>query len=730
MFSIFVLILLLVSFFNFVYFPWKQKQQVTHALQVRAESSAMMMAAGVTLALEKGDFEFIGELLTFSKGDEGILYIAVCDEEYQPAVSFNPQAVKIPSAAFFAGANTIERDNVLHTTSALETEDANRILVVGFSLDERDRAIDEIRLTGFLVTSATLVFGLLLSIYLSRSMINPLSRLVDSIDHISKTEDYETTIEKGSTDEVGKLIDSFNEMTRTLQTRTVERRQAVETLEESEGRFRSLVQTAGAVILLLAPDHRILEWNREAERIYGWRREEVLGKNYVTHFLPEETRRDITANMEKVLSGEPTVGNVNPIITRDGTQRLLQWNVVRILDADGDPIGIMACGQDITERQHLEDQLRQLQKMEAIGQLTAGVAHNFNNMLLGIIGNVDLALEKAPAHVESFLRDANRASERAAAIVKQLMLFTRAGDSVPAKPVEIQRILSETVDMCRITFDRRIEIVISVSGPMPVVMGDSDQLQQVFLNLLLNARDAVADESCLDPRIEIVMDLAPGSIGKIASMASNGDCARIRIRDNGIGMDEKTAARVFEPFFTTKETGRGTGLGLSTAYAIVRQHQGWIEHESRVGAGTVFSVHLPSVEPRGTPQVAEPKKTAPGGTETILVIDDEAMIRRLLDSQLSAFGYTVLLGENGNDGLEVFGRHMDEISLVLLDISMPTMSGREVLPALRVLSPHIKVIIFTGYAADPVEFPDAQALIQKPFAKESLAGKVREVLDA
>ena len=226
------------------------------------------------------------------------------------------------------------------------------------------------------------------------------------------------------------------------------------------------------------------------------------------------------------------------------------------------------------------------------------------------------------------------------------------------------------------------------------------------------------------------MDVASSSDGKVAPMTvSKGEYARVRIKDNGVGMDERTRARVFEPFFTTKETGKGTGLGLSTAYAIVRQHHGWIEYESRLGAGTVFSVHLPASLSFGV-QEAEPKKAPARGTETILAIDDEAMIRRLLDSQLSRFGYTVLLGESGKDGLELFGRHMDEISLVLLDLSMPNMSGREVLPALRSLNPDIRVIILSGYPADTEEFPDAQAVIQKPFRKEDLAEKVREVLDA
>ena len=729
-FSIFVLILLLVSFFNFIYFPWKQKQQVTQALQARAETSAQMVAAGVSLALESGDFEFIDQLLTLAKRDEHILYIAICDDDGKPTISFNPNEMLIPSLESFGNLRTIEKEDALHTTSVMEIADIDRTLIIGFSLVERNRAIDEIRVTGFLVSAATLMFGLLLSVYLSRLMIKPLSQLVASIDHISEAEDYESTIEKSSLDEVGKLIDAFNGMTTALQARTVERKQALETLQESEDRFRSLVQTAGTVIMLLAPDHRILEWNREAERIYGWRREEVLGKDYLSMFLSEDVRQIMAANIKKVLAGQPTVGLVNPVITRNGTQRQLQWNATRILDAVGEPIGVIASGQDITDHQLLENQLRQLQKMEAVGQLTAGVAHNFNNMLAGIMGNLELARAKAPADLDEILKDAEHASDRAAAIVKQLMLFTRSGDSVEARPIKIQDVLNQTVDMCRVTFDRRIEIVVSVSES-PVMMGDADQLQQVFLNLLLNARDALAEAGASDPRIDIAMDVVVSREYQIVPMeAAPGDYARIRITDNGVGMNEATVDRVFEPFFTTKEVGKGTGLGLSTAYAIVRKHQGWIEHESQLGVGTAFSVHLPALAQQGIAEKLESDTTVARGTETLLIIDDEPVIRKMLASQLSMFGYTVLLGVDGEDGLGVYQRRQGEISLVLLDLSMPNMSGREVFPLLRQLNPEVKVVIFTGYAANPTEFPQAQAVIQKPFKTVGLAGKVREVLDA
>ena len=411
---------------------------------------------------------------------------------------------------------------------------------------------------------------------------------------------------------------------------------------------------------------------------------------------------------------------------------MLQWNVARLLDAEEQPIGIIACGQDITEQQLLEQRLRQSQKMEAVGQLTAGVAHNFNNMLAGILGSLEMALERAPAPLKTILRQAEHSSERVAAMIKQLMLFTRTGNSVESESIEIHKILDETVGMCRATFDRRIEMVVDRPDVQPVLLGDSDQLQQVFLNLLLNARDALEDGSRRDPRIEIAIDsISKNEENRSAHIeAPPGPYARVRITDNGVGMDESTRDRVFEPFFTTKEVGRGTGLGLSSAYAIVRQHRGWIDCESRPGSGTVFSIHLPIADRGGTSQATEGEDDVAQGTETLLVIDDEEIIRNLVSSQLSKFGYTVLLGTDGKDGLDVFRRKRDEIALILLDVSMPNMSGHEILPILRSLNPEVKVIVITGYAAASTQLPEVQAVMQKPFKQEDLARTVRDVLDA
>ena len=655
-FSIFLFVLPLVATFNFIYFPWQQKRQVTQAMQARAEGVAQMLGASVSHALAVGDFALINELFNQAKEDQNILYIAICDADGQPSVSFNPQQLPLPSVESFLDGRTIEDETALHTHAPLDMSGSRNDLIIGFSLEERDAAIDKIRITGFIVSCATLLFGLILSVYLSRLIINPLSILVDTIDDIGRTEDFARTIEKSGTDEVGRLVDAFGSMIDKLRARSVERKQAEETLRESEERFRSLVQTAGTVILFLDPSHRILEWNREAERVFGWRREEVLGKNYFELFLPPETTDGVASDLEKVMAGEPTRGYVNPVVARDGTEYMLQWNIARLLDA-GKPVGVIACGLDITEHQRLEEQLRQAQKMEAVGQLASGLAHNFNNMLMAIMGDLDQSLLEAPNSQKRILNEAIDSVERAADLVHQLMLFG-GQDSRPISkdPVDLPSVLEDTMDICRKTFDRRISIAMDAPDQSVEVLADAGQLQQAFLNFCLNARDALEAGDYRDPAIKISIDLLRHEgTGNVPDVAP-GSYVRTRISDNGVGMDAESRERAFEPFYTTKEVGKGTGLGLATAYAVVQQHQGWIECESEPGAGTTFSVNLPVAKPEAANKAAGTDEPAlKGGTETILVIDDEAPIRKGMDATLSSFGYTVLLGADGADGTKYFG---------------------------------------------------------------------------
>ncbi|MCC7264362.1 MAG: response regulator [Candidatus Latescibacteria bacterium] len=383
------------------------------------------------------------------------------------------------------------------------------------------------------------------------------------------------------------------------------------------------------------------------------------------------------------------------------------------------------------EKTQLEEQLRQAQKLEAVGQLTAGIAHNFNNLLQAVSANIELAMVKGPPQVQDYLREAETAAMRGAGLVRQLMLFSRAGEQeLRLRDVDLAEIVGTTVSLCRKTIDRRIELQLEIAPNLPRVQVDAGQLEQVLLNLYLNARDALEGGECRSPcirtSVRLVCQVEHGE-------APARDYVCIEVADNGVGMDAQTRERIFEPFFSTKEVGKGTGLGLATAYGILHRHQGWIECQSQVGQGAVFSLYLPA----GTPAVAGIEvgisglqPVPPHGTEALLVVDDDQQVRRSVARFLASLGYRVLEAGDGVQGLEVLNQQRGQISLVLLDLSMPGLSGLEVLARLRVQPLQPKVILFTGYATAREQFAGVAELVEKPFSIRQLSQVVRRVLDS
>ena len=317
-------------------------------------------------------------------------------------------------------------------------------------------------------------------------------------------------------------------------------------------------------------------------------------------------------------------------------------------------------------------------------------------------------------------------------MVKQFMTFSHRGEPVEQTPVEINALVHYVVSMCRKTFDRKIEINVEIPEQPLMVLGNAGQLEQILLNLCLNARDALGSASRGEPCIRIEVDPIHYDTEEEVPhpQASPGLYIRTRVSDNGTGMDQETQERVFEPFFTTKEAGIGTGLGLATAYAIVHHYHGWLEVQSQPGVGTTFAVYLPATEKTAEVKEEEKDEEIRGGTETILIIDDEEAIRNILAAMLEGQGYTVVLGADGRDGLEVFRREQDRIDLVLLDMIMPRMSGEEVLAEMVALDPEVKVVVSTGISAEELQTEAAKAILSKPYRAVRVLQTVRQVLDA
>ena len=385
--------------------------------------------------------------------------------------------------------------------------------------------------------------------------------------------------------------------------------------------------------------------------------------------------------------------------------------------------------EDLKKLATKEEQLLQAQKMEAVGQLTAGVAHNFNNMLQGITGNLDLALEESSEKIRPFLEGAYISARKSADMIKQLMAYSRQGIQPQTEAIACNQLIREVVQICHKTFDRKIRIDTHLPDEMLVVIGNFNQLEQVLLNFCVNARDAFDEVAGRQPIIEVSAEAVAMAVEDLRESNVDPGCfVRIAVSDNGQGMDEETQRRVFEPFFTTKDVDKGTGLGLSTVFGIVQQRGGWVEVSSQLDRGSTFAIYLPASDEMPVVQSSGDVVGSVRGTETVLIIDDEDVVRRSTVRLLEKWGYEVLSAVDGEDGLKIAHCRADEIDLVLLDLSMPGISGEEVLDRLSAVGMHAKVILFTGFAVHKDEFRGVDEVVQKPFTLEELSQKMRAVL--
>jgi PAS domain S-box-containing protein len=469
---------------------------------------------------------------------------------------------------------------------------------------------------------------------------------------------------------------------------------------------------------------RIVEANPAFEKMLGYGRNELRGRQIYEIAVGE--RATVDANAERIRAERIVSVGERQYKHRDGRPVAVEIEAARI-DEGGRALALCVV-HDLADRRALEEQLRQAQKMEAVGRLAGGVAHDFNNLLTAILGYADLLLDSNPtAEVRESVDEIRKAGERAASLTKQLLAFSRKQVLQP-KILDLNAVLAETDSMLRRVIGEDVTFVAERDPDLWRVQADPGQIQQVLMNLAVNARDAMPEGGVLRVATRNVT-LRSSDLKEVPRVAE-GAYVLLEVADTGHGMDAETVSRAFEPFFTTKERGKGTGLGLSTVYGIVKQSGGYIHIESQPGKGTRVLVYLARVHGAAdSPSNVSPRTLPRGGNETILLVEDEESVRRLATLLLERSGYRLLVASSGEEALQTARAFAGEIDLLLTDVVLPGLNGRRLADLLRAERPRTKVVFASGYFDDRGILEPGSDFIQKPFDPDTLARSVRRALD-
>jgi PAS domain S-box-containing protein len=503
-------------------------------------------------------------------------------------------------------------------------------------------------------------------------------------------------------------------------------------LRDSEARYRAAFEEAAVGLAEVAPDGHFLQVNRRLCEMLGYSAAELLRADFMQLTHPNDVAGDLKPYRDTLAGKLRSYQREKRYIRKDGSTLHIYLTTALVRDGQGNPKYFVSVMEDLTQRKELEQRLLQSQKMDAIGRLAGGVAHDFNNLLSVMLGYVQLVQVSLPDgdSRRADLEEVRRAGARAADLSRQLLAFARK-QVIEPRVISLNDLVGAMEQMLRRLIGEDVELVTKLAPDLDAVRVDPGQIEQVILNLAVNARDAMANGGQLliettnvtlgEPYISAHAEVAPGHY------------VQISVSDTGSGMSREVLSRLFEPFFTTKEQGKGTGLGLATCYGIVKQTGGHIWVYSEVGHGSTFKIYLPPAHKPLEPQAEAPRPAPAFGTETILLVEDEAPVRSMVSRMLQLSGYTVLSAGDGAAALEVAAAHRGQIDLLVADVVMPRMGGRKLAEALRKTRPSLRVLYVSGYTEDSAvlksQLDDGAAFLGKPFEVDALAQRVREVLD-
>ena len=533
-----------------------------------------------------------------------------------------------------------------------------------------------------------------------------------------------------------------DELERRVETRTMQLVRANVALEEETAhrkrsqadleRLALIVESSEDAIIGKTLEGQIVSWNRAAERLYGYTAAEAIGRNI--SILAPDGRKDEIAEILGKLRRDESVRHFETVrVTKNGHALDVSLSIFPIRDAAGKPVAAATIARNISERRQMENQLRQTHKMEAIGRLAGGIAHDFNNLLGVVLGGTELLLinRRLDAEARTRLLEIKQAGENAASLTRQLLAFSRQ-QLFETRVLDLNSALTGFESMLRRLLGAEFELTFSLEPDLGKIRADASQLLQVVLNLVVNARDAMKRGGRI--RIETANAVLDESYASLHPGSFPGPHVMLAVSDNGPGMDSETLSHIFEPFFSTKKGSEASGLGLATVYGIVRQSNGSIWVYSEPGYGSIFKIYVPTVEdPLSPTQRAEMVEEFPRGTETVLLVEDSQLLRRITKEFLSQIGYNVIVAESGAEALDIAAKYDKKIDLLFTDLAMPGMNGQDLADKMLADRGDIKVLFTSGYAGSfSLGLASAKgqaAFIEKPASWRDLAAKVRTLLE-
>jgi PAS domain S-box-containing protein len=721
-----------------------------HAMEMDLSTQAKMIATNSTAALTFNDQKDGQEILSALAAKPEIISAYIYATDHKPFAFYRriDQKAELAPPQLQAEGSYFGKDNlVVFHRIGLDGEMIGTVYLESDLQELRSRLQRYIWIMT-IIMAASMFVALLLSARLQRVISGPIVHLAQTAKVVSTEKNYALRAETRNRDELGVLIDGFNEMLGQIQKRDEELQQRNEALQdeiaerhrieqelrESEKRLLDLFENSPDAIFVEDMNGNVVAANTAACQLHGLERENLIGKHF-NELVPPEMREQVAENFKKQIKNEQQ--QVESFSwTADGRAVPIELRV-RHMNYRGQPV-LLFHARDITERKQaeetkakLERQLRQSQKMEAIGTLAGGIAHDFNNILAAIMGYSELALMDLEGNVAAGrLQEVLKASRRAKELVRQILTFSRQEEH-ERKPLKLQPIIEEALKLLRASLPSSIEIRQHTDPAIPSILGDATQIHQVMMNLGTNAWHAMNEQGGV---LEIILttvavdaDFADAHPG-----LQPGPHIRLVVRDTGCGMERAELDRIFEPFFTTKAPGAGTGLGLAVVHGVVKRHEGAISVYSEPGKGTTFNIYWPVHDGEAKSGPQESQVVPKGQGEHILLVDDEEPLAALGKSMLERLGYRVTTEVSSVEALKTFSLQPRDFDLVITDQTMPNMSGVELAKVLLEIRPELPVILATGYStainAEKAQAMGIREMLLKPSTAQSLAEAIRRAL--